>query len=62
MEIIKAGSQPTFTQRATALVLAFATTAFIATSVVAVFTGSAQLVGSSLVRVATAPLRVFLGY
>jgi hypothetical protein len=47
--------------RALALGLAFATTAFITTSVAVVFTGNTHTVGSALVQVALAPLRAVLG-
>ncbi len=60
MESFKESNQPTFVQRGTALGLALATTTFIATSVIAVFTGNAQMLGATLIQ-AAAPLRVILG-
>jgi hypothetical protein len=47
--------------RAVALGLAFATTAFIATSTAVVFTGSTHVVGATLARAALAPLKAILG-
>jgi hypothetical protein len=53
--------RPGLVHRAVALGLAFTTTAFIATSVAVVFTGSTQAFGAQLVRVASAPVRALLG-
>jgi hypothetical protein len=61
MEKITARFQTGMVHRAVALGLAFATTAFIATSTAVVFTGSTHAVGATLVQATIAPIRVFLG-
>ena len=47
--------------RAIAFGMAVATTAFIATSVAVVFTGSTQTFGAALFQAAATPLRAMLG-
>lgn len=56
-EIERVGLVP----RAVALGLAFVTTSFIATSVVAVFTGNTATVGGAIAKVALAPVSVLFG-
>ncbi len=47
--------------RAVALGMAFATTAFIATSVAVIFTGNSRVAGAALVRFAAAPIVTLFG-
>jgi hypothetical protein len=61
MEKMISKVRPTVVQRAVALGLALATTAFSATGTAVVFTGSTQAVGAALVRAAIAPIRAILG-
>jgi hypothetical protein len=55
---VHVGTQIRFTHRIAALGLAIATTAFIATSVLVMFTGSSHAFGMTLGRVAAAPFRI----
>jgi hypothetical protein len=61
MARINAKARSGMVHRAVALGLAFATTAFIATSTAVVFTGSTHVVGATLARAALAPLKAILG-
>jgi hypothetical protein len=61
MEINNETPRMDLVPRTVALGLAVATTAFIATSVAVVFTGSTQALGATLVQAALAPLRALFG-
>jgi len=61
METFNETRQLGLVHRAVAFGLAFATTAFITTSVAVVFTGSTQTVGAHIARAAIAPLRALIG-
>ncbi len=61
MEKINDTQRVGLVHRAFAFGLAFATTAFIATSVAVVFTGSTHAFGGAIARVALAPFQALIG-
>ena len=61
METINENFRVGVVSRAVAFAMALATTAFITTATVVIFTGSTQAVGAQLVSATVAPLRSLFG-